>query len=482
MDKITNTASTSRNLVTRQTGCRQLAVELRETAKLALPMVLTQVGQIAMMTTDIAFIGHIGAEALAGTALASRIYLVSFIFGVGLLAPIAPLTAQAFGAGNLAVIRRSLGTGLWVAMLVSLPIIAVALHGEQMLLVLGQAPETARLAQRYLFGLLWGVAPALCFQPIRILMGAVNRPEPALWITVAAIPVNAILVYLLINGKLGVPRLDLFGAGLATSLVNCGTFLASLWFTTARRPFCDYHLITYPPCFDLALMRQLLMLGAPISIASLIEYGAMSAAALLAGLVSINALAAHQIALQVAVTLSLISFGIGTAKAVRVGHAVGRNDGPGVKRAGLAAMLLGVSVVTMLALLVILARFEIAELFLGNSTSNAEGTIGLAAKLLCIGVAFSISNAVECIAAGGLRGLMDVRVPLLFASISHWPIGFYLSYVLGLKLGLGAVGIWIGLSIGTTVYAALLVLRFQLLANRLIRIARQSGRMRALSS
>lgn len=472
---MTNTASTSRKLLTPETGFCHLAVELRETAKLALPMVLTQVGQIAMMTTDVAFIGHIGAEALAGTALASRIYLVSFIFGVGLLAPIAPLTAQAFGAGNLAVIRRSLSTALWVAMLVSLPIIAVALHGEQMLLVFGQTPETARLAQRYLFGLLWGVAPALCFQAIRTLMGAVNRPEPVLWITGAAIPVNAILVYLLINGKFGMPRLELFGAGLATSLVNCGTFLAGLWFVKVRRPFREYRLIAYPMCFDFALMRQLIILGAPISMASLIGYAAMSAAALLAGLVSTSALAAHQIALQVAVTISLISFGIGMANAVRVGQAVGRNDGPSVKRAGLAAMLLGVSVVTLLSLVVILARFEIAKLFLGSSTGDVEETIELATQLLCIGVAFFIGNAVECIAAGGLRGLMDVRVPLCFAGISHWLIGFPLGRLLGLKLGLGAVGIWIGLSIGTTIYAALLVLRFQLLANRLARVSRQSG-------
>lgn len=452
--------------MTRQAGRHQLASELSETAKLALPMVLTQVGQIVMMTTDVALIGHIGSEALAGTALASRIYLVSFTFGIGLLAPIAPLAAQAFGADNLAVMRRSLRTGLWVALLVSLPIIAFVLHGERMLLAFGQGAGTARLAQRYLGGLVWGVAPALGFQAIRAFMGAVKRPEPVLWITVAAIPINALLVYLLIYGKLGLPRLELFGAGLATSLVNCGTFLAGLWVTTMRRPFRDYHMLAHLLCLDWALMRQLIVIGTPISVASLIGYGAISAAALLAGLVGTSALAAHQIALQVAVTLFMISFGISMATAVRVGHAVGRSDGPGVKRAGFAALLLGVAVVGMLTLVVVLARFEIAELFLGDWAGNSEGTIGLAAKLLCIGAVFFISDAAESIAAGGLRGLKDVQVPLLFAGISHWLIGFCLGYVLGLKMGFGAVGIWIGLSIGTTVYAALLVLRFQQLANR----------------
>lgn len=444
----------------------QFAVELSETAKLALPMVLTQVGQIAIMTTDLAFIGHIGAEALAGTALAGRVYLVSLTFGLGLLASIAPLTAQAFGADNMAVVRRSLRMGLWAALLLSLPITAFALHGEQILLYLGQAPGAARLAQQYLFGLAWGVAPALCFQAIRSFMGAVKRPEPVLWITLAAVPVNALLVYLLLHGKLGLPRLELFGAGLATSLVNCGTFFASLWFATMRRPFRDYHVLAYFWRFDWPIMRQLIAMGTPISIGSLIGYGGTSAASVLAGLISTSALAAHQIAIQVAATLFMIPFGISMAAAVRVGHAVGRNDGPGIKQAGLVAMLLGIVITAIMTLAVIAARFEIAELFLGDSAGDADATIGLAAKLLLVGASFFIIDAVESIAAGGLRGLKDTWVPLLFAGIAYWLVGLSLGYVLGLKIGLGAIGIWIGLSIGTTVYAGLLVLRFQLLANR----------------
>ncbi|WP_235976726.1 MATE family efflux transporter [Bradyrhizobium archetypum] len=453
--------------MTRRAIGHQLAVELGETAKLAFPMVLTQVAQVAMMTTDLAFIGRIGIEAFAAAALAVRVYLVSFIFGVGLLAPIAPLTAQAFGANNLSLVRRSLRMGLWAALVLSLPIMAVALRGEQLLLGLGQAPDAARLAQQYLFGLTAGVAPALCFQAIRSFMGAVNRPEPVLWITLAAVPVNALLAYLLIYGKLGLPRLELFGAGVATTLVNCGTFLAGLWFATMRPPFRDYHVLAHLWRFDWLRMRQLIVIGAPISIASLIGYGLVSVAALFAGLIGTITLAAHQIALQVSATLFMISFGISMAAAVRVGHAVGRNDGPGIKRAGLAAMLLGIVIVAMLTLGVIAARFEIAELFLDKSVRDTDATIGLAAKLLSVGASYFISDAVQVIAAGSLRGLKDTRVPLLFAGAALGLIGLSFSYVLGLKIGLGAIGIWIGLSIGVTVYAGLLVLRFHLLVNRL---------------
>ncbi|UPJ47980.1 MATE family efflux transporter [Bradyrhizobium sp. 200] len=469
MDKIAETKPVSalRHGMTRRAAGHHLTIELSETAKLAWPMVLTQLAQVAMMTTDLVFIGHIGPEALAAAALAVTLYLVSFTFGAGLLAPIAPLAAQAYGAANIAMVRRAVRTGLWAALMLSFPIIAFAFRGEQILLAFGQAPDAARLAQQYLFGLALGVVPALWLQVIRNFMGAVNRPEPILWITLAAIPLNALLVYLLVYGKLGLPRLELFGAALASTLVNCAMFLAGLWFATMRRPFRDYHVLADLWQFDWPFLRQLIVIGTPISIASLMQYGVLSAAALLAGLISTSALAAHQIALQITVIISMISFGISMAAAVRVGHAVGRNDGPGIKRAGLVAMLLGIVIAALLTVAVIAARFEIAEVFLDKSAGDADATIGLTTKLLMVAASFFVTDAAQSIAAGGLRGLKDTRVPLLFVGIAYWLIGFSLGYVLGLKIGLGAIGIWIGLSIGTAIYAGLLVLRFQLLASRL---------------
>ncbi|WP_407175628.1 MATE family efflux transporter [Bradyrhizobium sp. STM 3562] len=444
-----------------------LAIELIETAKLASPMVLTHLGQIAMMTTDLALIGRLGAEAVAAAALAGRVYSIGIAFGVGLLAVTATLAAQAFGSENPGLIRRLLRMGLWAALLLSLPIMLVALHGEKILLALGQGPDAARLGQQYLFGLAWGVAPALCFLALRSFMGAVNRPKSAFWITLAAIPVNALLVYLLTYGKLGVPRLELFGAGLATTLVNFATFFAGLWLATMCRPFRDYHILAHLWRFDWPSMQQIIVLGTPISIAFLIEYGLSSAAALLAGLIGTAALAAHQIAFQVSAILFMIPTGISMAAAVRVAHALGRNDGPGVKRAGLAAILLGAVSVAILTLAVVVARFEIAEFFLGEAGGDTDSTVKLAARLLLVGASSFVAAAVYSIAAGTLRGLKDTRLPLLLSIVAYWPIGFSLSYLLGLEVGLGAIGIWIGLSIGRTVCATLLVLRFHLLASRL---------------
>src|SRR6478752_3393095 len=226
-----------RGPVAAATSGRHLALELTETLRLAVPMALTQLGQIAMMTTDLALIGRLGDEAVAAAALAHTVFFISFTFGMGLVSAVAPLAAQAFGARYPRGVRRALRVGLWAALVISLPIMAFPLYGEPILVMLGQAPATARLAQQYLFGLAWGVTPALAFLAIRGFMGAVNRPEPGLWITLAAIPANALLVYLLIHGEWGLPRLELLGAGLATTIVNFGTLLAALWFATRRRPF-----------------------------------------------------------------------------------------------------------------------------------------------------------------------------------------------------------------------------------------------------
>ncbi|MBR1200629.1 MATE family efflux transporter [Bradyrhizobium sp. AUGA SZCCT0240] len=441
-----------------------LAEEFAETLKLAVPLALTQLGQIAMMTTDLAFIGRLGGEAVAAAALAHTVFFVIFTFGLGLVSAVAPLAAQAFGACDPRMVRRALRVGLWAAVLISAPLMILPFRGEAILIALGQAPAAAKLAQQYLFGLAWGILPALWFIAIRGFMSAVNRPEPVLWITLAAIPANALLVYPLLYGKWGLPELGLFGAGLATSIVNLGTFLAGLWFTARRRPFRKYHVLGRIWRIDWPLMGKLVVIGAPISMAFMLEYGLFGAAGLLMGLISTTALAAHQIALQIAAILYMVPFGISMAATVRVGHAVGRRDRDAVRRAGYVAILLGTVFMATMTLAVILGRFTIAELFLGEAV---DATATLTATLLLVGTTFFITDGIQTVANGALRGMNDTRIPLLFATFSYWLVGFTCAWALGFRTSLGAGGVWVGLSVGTVVFAILLILRFRLLSNRL---------------
>lgn len=434
--------------------------EITETLKLSVPIALTQLGQIAMMTTDLMLLGRLGDKVIAAAALAHTVLFGAFMLGMGLVAAVAPLAAQAFGARDPRRVRRALRVGMWAAVLAGVPLTMLQLWGEALLVRLGQSPDSAALAGRYLDGLGWSLVPAWIFMALRNFMGAVNRPEPALWITIVAVPANLVLAWILIHGKFGMPQLDLLGAGLATTLVNLGMCAAALVIAYTQHPFKKYQVLGRFWVFDAGLFRKLLAVGIPISGAYVLEYGVFATAALLMGSISTTALAAHQIALQIASILFMVPFGISMAATVRVGHAVGREDAPAARRAGIAALMLGAAFMGIMTTAVAMTRDLIPQLFLGTVTDATIATAALTSSLLLVGTCFFIADGVQTVAAGVLRGFNDTRVPLLFAVASFWGIGFTACWGLGFRTALGAQGIWIGLSAGLIVYAVLLVWRF----------------------
>jgi MATE family multidrug resistance protein len=450
-----------------RTGAPQslIGIEFAETLKLAVPLALTQLAQIAMMTTDLALIGRLGTDAVAAAALGQTVAFMSFVIGMGLVSAVAPLAAQAFGARDPHRLRRSLRVGLWASLFVGVPITVFQLFGSKVLLALGQSPALAQLAGHYLEGMAWGAVPGLVAIAIRGFMGSVNRPEPGLWITLVAIPLNALTAYTLIYGAFGLPRLGLFGAGLGTSLVNYAMCVGSMVAVDKMRPFRKFRVFGHIFRADWPLLRKLVAIGAPISIAFALEYGLFGAAALLMGLIGPVAVTAHQIALNVAAVLFMVPFGISMAATVRVGHAIGRGEPQAVRRAGIAALTLGAVFMTVMTAIVLLTRDEIAVLFLGGGAAQDATT--MTAALLIVGTTFFIADGIQTVAAGSLRGMSDTRIPMLMSAFGYWAIGFVASCLLGFTVGLGAVGVWIGLSIGTAVYATLLVTRFAVLTRRL---------------
>ncbi len=440
--------------------------EFAETLRLAWPMALTQLGQIAMMTTDLAMLGRLGSTVVAAASLAHVIYFTAFVLGLGLVSAVAPLVAQAYGARQPRMMRRAVRVGIWLAIGLGLPFSFAQRWSAEGLIALGQAPEAAILAARYLEGLSWCLIPTWIFMALRGFMAAVNRPAPALWITLAAIPLNALLAYGLIYGAFGLPNLDVLGAGVATTIINILMCLAAVAVAYAQAPFKKYRVLGRFWRPDWALMRQLLAIGLPMSGAFLLEFGLFAAAALVMGRLGAMELAAHQIALQVASIIFMVPFGISMAATVRVGQAVGRRDAQATRRAGLSALVLGMVFMASMVVLIVLLRGQIPGWFLGESAAAAKPTIDLAAQLLVVGATFFIADGLQTVAGGALRGLNDTRVPLLFAAFSFWGIGFVFAYGLGLHSSLGAIGVWIGLALGLTIYAGLLVWRFQSLTRR----------------
>jgi MATE family multidrug resistance protein len=431
-----------------------------ETLALSMPIALTQLGQIAMMTTDLMLLGRLGEHVVAGVGLAHTVLFVAFTIGMGLVAAVAPLAAQAFGARDPRGVRRALRVGVWAAILAGVPLTALQFRGESLLMSLGQSPENAAIAGRYLTGLGWSLIPAWVFMAIRGFMGAVNRPEPALWITLVAVPSNFVLAWALIHGELGLPRLDVLGAGIATTIVNIAMCAVALLICVIRPPFRRYRILGRFWRFDAPLFATLCRLGLPISGAYLVEFGVFGGAGLLMGTISTTALAAHQIALQIAAILFMVPFGISMAATVRVGHAVGRGDAPGQRRAGMAALILGAGFMAVMTTIIAATRHALPPLFLGEVTPETAATAALTATLLLVGPLFFVFDGVQTIGAGALRGLNDTRMPFLIAIFSFWGVGFTSCWLLGVHTTLGPLGVWLGLSAGLISQAILLAWRF----------------------
>lgn len=441
--------------------------EARATLALTGPLVLTQLGQIAILTTDVVLIGRLGAAALAAATLGYVVFFTAFVVGMGVVMATAPLAAQAFGARRPRLMRRVIRQGLWITLLLTVPFCVVAApNAERLLLIFGQPAAVAAAAHAYLSTLLWCLPTAVGFIVLRNFAAAVNRPAPALWVMLGGVPLNALLAYALIFGRFGLPRLELFGAGLASALVNLAMFVAMLAIALGLRPLRRYRVLGRFWRPDGAIFRRIFGLGLPIAGAFLLEYGIFAGAALLMGWIDTTALAAHQIALQVASITFMVPLGIGQAATMRVGHAVGRRDPDGARRAGWTAFALGVVFMAAMSVVMLSAPGFLAGLFIDRATPDGADVITLAAVLLIVAAAFQMADGAQTIAIQALRGLNDTTVPMLIAGVGYWGIGFGASYVFGFMGGLGAVGVWVGLALGLGAVAGLLIARFALLTRR----------------
>ena len=435
-------------------------IEARQTIRLAVPLALMQLSQIAMSTVDILMIGRLGKEALAGAALGGTLLFLWSVTGMGLVTAVAPLAAQHFGAENPAGVRRATRQGLWVTVLVAVPGLFALLAMEPVLRWMDQPAVAIVGAMEYLAAVAWSLPAIVGFVVLRCFGAAVNRPRPALWMMLAGIPLNALLDYALIFGELGAPRLELAGAGLATTIVQTSMFLGLLWFSARGEGLRDYRVLMRFWHPDWAIFRRIFAIGLPIAGIYLIEMGVFSFAVVMMGWIGATAIAAHQIAIQIAAITFMVSMGIGQATTVRVGQALGRRDPAGVRRSGFAALGLGIAFMALMSPLIALFPESLAGLFLDSGPPGSARVLALAASLLYVVAAFQIVDGMQAIGAGALRGLNDTRVPMLAAAGSYWIIGFGVGWTLGFALGWGAVGVWIGLALGLAFAATFFATRF----------------------
>lgn len=417
--------------------------ELGPMVALATPVVLAELGWMTMGIVDTLMVGRISADAIGAVGLASVLFFAISVFAMGLLLGLDPLVAQAFGAGRIDECHRWLIDGVWLSLLVSVPMVAVLLAVDASLDAWGLPAGVLALARPYMAILTWSLPPLLLYASFRRYLQAMSVVRPVMLALAVANVVNLAANWLLIFGHLGAPALGVSGSAYSTLLARifmAGSLLVAI---------LEHEKRTTPRLWatafgiDVARLRQLFRLGLPAAGQAALEVGVFAAATALAGRVSASGLAAHQVALNMASLTFMVPYGVSSAAAVRVGQAVGRRDARGVAAAGWTAIVIGVGFMALGA-----TAFLVMPRLLFRAFTSDRGVIELGATLLFVAAVFQLFDGLQAVTTGALRGLGDTRTPMLWNLAGHWFIGLPLGYSLCFVVGMGVIGLWWGLSAG----------------------------------
>ena len=427
---------------------------------LAWPLVIAQLAQTALTTTDVIMMGWLGPKSLAAGTLATTFLMPFLLLGMGIVGAVAPLVAQARGARDIKAVRRIVRQGFWAGIVLAVLLIPIILQIRPVFTLLGQDPTATARAEEYIQVAVWMLFPALAIIVLRSLLSAFEATRIILVITVGGVFCNAFGNYLLMFGTLGLPRLELRGAAIATVLTNIIMFALLLAYVLRHRRFRRFHVLMRFWKPDWPRFREIFRIGAPIGLTVLAEVGLFTAAALLMGRIGTDEVAAHAIALQCASMAFMVPLGLGIAATVRVGHAYGRGDPEGIRKAGWTAFALGVGFMAVASVTFLTARGVIVTWFLDPTVPENANALALAASFLAVAGVFQLVDGAQVVAAHALRGLSDTKIPMLFAILGYWGVGLPTSYILGFVVGWEGLGIWIGLAVGLAFVAVVLVTRF----------------------
>lgn len=436
--------------------------EAKAVLSLGLPLIGAQLAQVGIQTTDIVMIGWLGPQDLASAALGASIFFATWLFAMGICSAVAPLVAHARGAKQPRQVRRSVRQGLWVAVVIGLPLFAALWQMEAILLAIGQLPENAARAASYIQAMLLGFVPSLWFVVMRSFLSAMGKGRVILVVSLLALAFNALCNYALMFGNFGFPRLELVGAGLASSLVACFMFGGLLLYSLTHRKLKRYALLIRLWRADWPLFRDIFRIGTPIGATILMEAGMFAAAAQMMGRIGTTELAAHTIAIQCVSVAFMLPLGLGQAATIRVGLADGARRWDDIGHAGWSAMALGMVCVVLTVLAYLLLPVTLVDFYLDLELAENRAVLDYAVVYLAIAALFQLFDSGQVIASCSLRGLRDTRKPMLLAALGYWGVGFPAALWLGFETELGGTGVWLGLAAGLAVTATLLIGRFVL--------------------
>ncbi len=433
--------------------------DLRSTARLALPIVIIQMGLMGMGVVDTVMVGHSSPVDLAAVALGSLYFWACGTFGMGTLMALDPVVAQAVGAGDEEAIARGIQRGGLIAVFMSLILAALLVPATPLLHLLRQPDDVVPVAAGYCVASIPGALPFYLFIVLRQSLQAMGRMRPIIIVILGANVLNVILNWIFVFGNLGVPPMGAVGSAWASSLARW--FMAAGLLVVAWEVLRPHLVPLRREARTPGPMLRMVRLGAPIGIQFLLEFGAFGIIGLMMGWLGTIAMAGHQVALSLASFTFMVPLGVSAGSAVLVGHAVGRGDAGGARRAAGAGLAMGGGFMAVAALVLLLLPGPLARAY----TADAQ-VLAVAVALIPVAGVFQVFDGLQVVSTGVLRGIGDTRAPMVVNVLGFWLIGMPISGLFGFRLGGGPLGLWWGLATGLAAVAIFLLFRIRVRFSR----------------
>lgn len=436
--------------------------------KLALPVMLTQVGQVSVNLFDNIIVGKLlGAQALASVSLGNSVFFSIFVFGLGFSLAIPPLVSEAHSRNDHNTINAVFRHGFIINMTIGLILMILLLLAMPLLYHMDQPPEVIPDTIAFLTIMTLSIVPFMAFQTLREVSEGLSFTIGVTKATIFANIINIVLNYIFIKGLFGSPEMGVRGSALA-SLIARVFMMVFLYYILLKQPGTRRYIKHFSlkvAGFSRDMFSKMLKIGFPTSLQMFFEVTAFAGAAFICGLISANDIASHQIALSMASFTFNLSIGFSVASTVMIGRRQGERDFLGLQKVGINNLKIVFIFMAFCGLFFILGRHILPTFF--TKKEDVE-VILLASKLLIIAALFQLSDGVQVVALGILRGIQDVKIPSFITFIAYWIITIPLGYYLCVILKMGAWGMWIALGLGLTISAIFLVIRFMKLSKQKI--------------
>jgi len=434
----------------------------RKTILLAYPVILSQLGHVMVGVVDTAMVGQIGSMQQAAVALSNSLYMLVLVFGLGVSYGITPLVAAADSrkdfSENALLLKHSIivNTVMGILLFILLVFISPVLH------LFNQKKEVVDMAIPFLNVMMLGMIPLCFFSGFKQFTEGLSFTRVAMLITIGSNLLNVLLNYLMIFGHWGFAPMGMMGACWATFISRVVMAIGMFAYVYYNKHFKVYWKGFNKIKVTRKLVNKILAIGVPSGLQWVFEVGAFAFAVVMIGWISPKAQAAHQVALSVAATTYMMASGLSAAASVRVGNQLGIKNREGVRTAGFSAFVMVLVFMSLMAICFIVFRNQLPALF-----SNDTEVIGISSSLIVIAAFFQLSDGVQVVGLGALRGIKDVKIPTFITLLAYWIIGLPMSYVFGFTFHLGVQGVWYGLSLGLGIAAVLLFLRFNYVSKRI---------------